>query len=284
MDRTRCDRQTERPVPGGCSFGRDEEIGAKTEVIRGEPLSGSPESGHDFVGEDEDAVAPADLVDRLPVPIGWDGCSAGGASDRLRDEDCHVLRACLLDDLVQTVGMKSGAGVGVGWIGAAVLADGRDPHGLSQPGLVRSSQGFPSRHVEGSPRVPVIRGLAGDDHRSLRLTPGEVIGPGHLEGALHRLRSPRDREDSRSIHRYQSGHGLGVTLHWIGGEGRSVHPIDRADLGHHRLSDGGITVADDRGDSPPCGIQILVAVGVGDPCPARRDGVRTRQNAPGEDR
>src|SRR5688572_14167788 len=89
VDRTGCNRQTERPIARRRSLRRDEEVGTKTEMIRGEPLSGSPESGHDLVGESEDAVAPADFVDRLPVPIGWEGCSTGGAADGLGDEDRH---------------------------------------------------------------------------------------------------------------------------------------------------------------------------------------------------
>ena len=253
-------------------------------MIRGEPLTRPSESGHDLVGEDQNAMTPAHLADRLPIAIGRYGCSAGGASDRLGDEYCHPLRARRVDRLFQAVGVKPGAIDRVGGIGAAVLTDRWDPYRLSQPGLVGPAQGLPSRHVECPSRVSVIRGLAGDDHRSLRLTSGEVIGPGHLERALHRLGSARNREDSRSIHRDETGHSLGVSLDGIGGEGRSVHPIDRPGLGRHRLGDGGVTMADHRGDGPSGSIQVLVAVSVGDPCPAGRHGGRTRQMAPGEDR
>ena len=171
-------------------------------------------------------MTPAHLADRVPVAIRRYSGSAGGSSDRLGDEYCRSLRASRFDRLFQAVGVKPGAISRVGGIGAAVLADRRDPYRLPEPGLVRPAQGLPSRHVECPSRISVIRGLAGDDHRSVRLTSGQVISAGHLERALHRLGSARYREDSRSIHRDEAGDSLGVALDGIGGEGRSVYPID----------------------------------------------------------
>jgi hypothetical protein len=180
VDGTVGDRQPERPVARGGAFCRDEQIGAKPEVIRGEPLAGAPEPGHDLVGEDEDPVASAYLGDRFPVAVWRDRRPAGGASDRLGDEDRHPLRPPVPDRVVQRVGVESVTGIGMGGIGTAIFAHSRDPDGLAEPRLVGPSQRLPARDVQGATGVAVIRRASGDYHASLGFSPGQVVGPGHL--------------------------------------------------------------------------------------------------------
>src|SRR6266545_5597338 len=77
--------QAERPVAGGGALGERKDVGPHAPVVAGEPAPGAAEAGHDLVGDQQHAVAAADVGDRRPVVVGRDGGAEGGAGDRLGD-------------------------------------------------------------------------------------------------------------------------------------------------------------------------------------------------------
>ena len=55
-------------------------------MIEAEPAAGPSEAGHHLVGDEQDAVAAADLGDQRPVAVGRDHGRQRRANDRLGDE------------------------------------------------------------------------------------------------------------------------------------------------------------------------------------------------------
>ena len=81
----------ERGVSAGESFGGDEDVGGNAgivskPVLNREVAAGAAHAGHDFVGDEEHAVAVADFGDRLQVS-GWgNDCAEGGSADGFENE------------------------------------------------------------------------------------------------------------------------------------------------------------------------------------------------------
>jgi len=65
-------------------------------VLAGEGFSGSAHARHDFVGDEEDAVAATDFSDSGGVAVDGGGGAEGGANHGLKDEGgdgCGVVGA-----------------------------------------------------------------------------------------------------------------------------------------------------------------------------------------------
>ena len=87
-------------VAGGDTFREGHQIRHDVEVVDTEPLSGPPESGHHLVGDEDDAVAVADLPDSCPVP-GRRNHDAGGARHRFQDQCGERRRALVRDEAIE---------------------------------------------------------------------------------------------------------------------------------------------------------------------------------------
>ena len=111
--------EAERDVGRGDALGGDEDVGDDVPVVHGEPFAGAAPAGHDFVGDEEDAVFVADAAEFGHVLVGRDE-DAVGADDGL-DEDCgyvglvadHVLDVVGAGDIAAGVGVADGAFVAV---------------------------------------------------------------------------------------------------------------------------------------------------------------------------
>jgi len=112
--------EAEGDVGGGDALGGDEDVGSDAPVIDGEPLAGSSPAGHDFVGDEEDAVPVADFADAGEVFGGRDE-DAVGADDGFEDDGGDV--GLVADHVLDVVGTGDVAG-GVGVLDGAVVTVG----------------------------------------------------------------------------------------------------------------------------------------------------------------
>ncbi len=112
--------KAERHVGRGDSLGGDEDVGLHVPVVDGKPLAGAAPAGHHFVGDEEHAVAVADLAQAREV-FGRRNEDAVGADNRLDDDGGHV--ALVADHVLDVVGAGDVAG-GIGVLDGAVVAVG----------------------------------------------------------------------------------------------------------------------------------------------------------------
>ncbi len=144
----------------------------------------------------------------------------------------------------------------------------------AQPRLVGAAQRPAAGQVERTERVAVIRAPAPDDDPAVGLAPCHVIGAGHLERRLDRLRATRHRIHRRVVHgqvRTQGGH---PALQWLGREHRAVGICHAAGLLGHDPGDGLPAVADVDHDGATRGVEVRPAVRVGDGAAGRAGGDR----------
>ena len=77
----RGERGAQRHVAGGEAFGEAEEVGGYLFVFAGEHFAGAAESGEDFVGDEEDVVARAEVADFAEGAGGVEEHSSGALDD-----------------------------------------------------------------------------------------------------------------------------------------------------------------------------------------------------------
>ena len=99
-DRAAHHDRAERQVGRRQALRHRQQVGHDVPVVDREPAAGAPEAAHDLVGDQEDAVAVADLADALEVAVGRDEDPVR-ADDRLEDEGRDRVRALEHDDLLE---------------------------------------------------------------------------------------------------------------------------------------------------------------------------------------
>jgi hypothetical protein len=93
----------DRRVAGSEPLPADEQVGHDAKVVYREAAPGAAESRHHLVGDEQHAVAPADLGEPGPVAVGRHERAAGRADDRLGHDGRHRLRALATDHLLDRV-------------------------------------------------------------------------------------------------------------------------------------------------------------------------------------
>lgn len=87
IDDVRSDKdRAERSVPTGDSLSGENNVGLKPPVLAGEWFTSASHARHDFVGDEQDAVAAADLGDACGVAVDGGNGAERGANDWLKDE------------------------------------------------------------------------------------------------------------------------------------------------------------------------------------------------------
>jgi hypothetical protein len=265
--------QAERPVAGGGTLGRDQDVGADAPVVAAEPAAGAAEAGHHLVGHQQHAMGTADLGHGRPVVVRRHGRAERGPGHRLGHERRHRLGPGLADGRVQGVGVAPAAAGRVGVAErAAVLVGGQGVAGMGEPGQVGPAQGRAPRDVERAAGVAVV-GVFPADHLPAVLTACQVVGAGHLQRGLDRLAAAGDRVDTRVVDRHDLGELGGVVLQHLGGEHGSVGVGDPGRLRPDRLHHPLVAVAEADHDGPagavepaaPSGVPQLRALAAVDP-------------------
>src|SRR5262249_62262116 len=130
-------------------------------VLAGEPLARTPEAGHHLVADQQDPVTVADLADRFQIPVRGDD-DAVRADDRLEDHRGDVLRALVLEDLLEVrAAGADGARVGMARR-AAVRVRIEHADDAWDPRLRRPAPRVAGERDRARGRA-VVRAVAGDD-------------------------------------------------------------------------------------------------------------------------
>src|SRR5262249_10924485 len=90
------DNGTQWGIPGAQCLCAGHDIRLDTEMLMGEPKSGSSESGDHFVDNEEDAIPVANLPDAGPIILGGN-LHTVGLHDWLADQGSHMLWTFQLD-------------------------------------------------------------------------------------------------------------------------------------------------------------------------------------------
>ena len=101
------DRVTDRHAPEGHvargdALGEGQQIRHNIEIVDTEPLPGAAEAGHHLVGDEDDAVAVADLPHARHI-AGRGHHDAGGAGNRFQDDRGDRCRALVGDESLEVV-------------------------------------------------------------------------------------------------------------------------------------------------------------------------------------
>src|SRR4030088_486102 len=100
MDQGRADRD----IAATDSLGDRDQVRDDARMVDAEIATGPPDSGDDFVDDQQDIVAIADLTDPPEVAVRGRQGAERPAGDRLDDECRDVLRADQADGLLELVG------------------------------------------------------------------------------------------------------------------------------------------------------------------------------------
>jgi hypothetical protein len=229
-------------------------------VIHAEPAAGPAEPGHHLVGDEQHAVAAADVGDRPPVPVGRLDRGQRRTNDRLGDERGDGAGPGRLEGPVQLarelVGCPERVGAGVA---RTVRVGGRDMPEPAEPALVGAAERPPAREVERSQRVAVIAPPPREDDPAIRVAARQVEGPRHLERGLDRLGPARHRVDRRVVDRQMWTDLPGVRLERLGREGAAMGVGEPGCLLGHGVGDRPPTVADVDHDRATGRVEVLAA-------------------------
>ena len=162
-------------------------------MINGEPLPCSAESGHHLVGNQQDAVAVADITQPLHVAI-WRNQDPVGADDRLNDDRGNGLWSFEANDLL-SLGKDLGDGA---WLGSTVLVEVWDAEDARHAGLCKPATRV-ARGAQRSRGAAVIRAIACGDLVSA------CVEARDAEGVLDRFGAAVRKEEGVDIARADLG-------------------------------------------------------------------------------
>jgi hypothetical protein len=256
---------------------RNEDVRPDSPVVDPEPAPGPAEPRHHLVGDEQDAVAAADLGDQRPVVVGRDDGRERGPDDRLGDERRDRARLRGLDRPLELRRQLGGVAEGVTLrFAGAVRVGGGEVAEPSEPRLVGASKRAPPRQVQGAQGVAVIAPPAGENDPAVGLAPGEVVRADELQGRLDRLRPAANRVDRRAVEREDLPDLAGVGLDGLGREGRAVGVRQAARLAGKDVGDRPAAVSDVHDDGAARSVEVLTTVRVDDRRTATLDRDRRR--------
>ena len=156
--------------------------GCTIPVVAREPRAGAAEAGHHLVGDEQHAVATADVRDCGPVVVGWNRRAGGRAADRLGDERGDPLRArgARSSRRAARRAPRPVSSTRYGYIaGTRSVSPSHGRYG--------ARSGIAAGEVERAAGVAVIRAVTGEHDVAVGLAAGQVVGPGELARGLDRL-------------------------------------------------------------------------------------------------
>jgi hypothetical protein len=194
-------RGEDRPqgeVAAGDPLRAGDEVGLEPPAPAREPRSRAPEPGDDLVDHEQHAGLPADISDRVQVPV-WGGEDAARADHRLAEERGDAIGAQFADRLPQRLGVVP-----------------RHLHDIAEQRPVAGEVGRDAGQ-RGSGRVhAVVRAVAMDQRRALRPSHEAPVPTRHLRGRVDGVRSPARQEHLGAGNGCDVGHPLDELLNrWI---------------------------------------------------------------------
>ena len=195
VDLLRHQHAAEGQIAGGDALGEGHEVGFHPPMTEGEPFAGAPEAGDDLVGDQQNAVAVADLPQTGEVSGGRDDDAAGthdGFADDGGDGIGTVFENCVLHGV-----RRADAGVAVARPAVRVwrqhLVKMRH-HGAEHLLVAGQAGGAHGRH--GHAVVPIA---ARDDFHLVRLTHALPVVAGEFKGGFIGLRAAGGEIGSRHV-------------------------------------------------------------------------------------
>ena len=183
----RGDHRPERRIPRGQALGHRDDVGLVVVAQRPEPVAEAPEGADDLVGDEEHAVAVADLAHALEVPRRWREAAAG-VLHRLEEDRGHGVGALPLNGPLYFVGgplpernLVVGEELGPVEVGVGHL-DGAGHERLERCAQLRDARDGQRAHGRA-----VVGDGAADDLGALRLPLDAEVLTRQLPGRLHRL-------------------------------------------------------------------------------------------------
>ncbi len=91
-------------IAAGQTFTSHQHVRNHPPVVDGEMLSGSPDSGHDLIDNQQNIVAVADFADPLEIPVTGHQGPGSSSHHRLGHERRHRIRTFVEDGFLQIIG------------------------------------------------------------------------------------------------------------------------------------------------------------------------------------
>jgi hypothetical protein len=220
----------------------------------------------DLVGDQQDVVLVADLADALEVALGRRE-AAPGVLNRLHDHGGDRVRALELDAVRDRFGQVLSAVAGR----QAVEVRVRDVAAAGGERLERLAQRRDAGRRERAHRGAVVRGLACDDLRLVRVARELVVLADELEGGLDRLAAARREEHAVEVARGEPCDARGELDRGRMRVGPRREEAELAGLVGTGLGHLGATVADVHAEQRAQAVEVPVAVLVPDVAPVALD-------------
>lgn len=262
-------------VTAGDSLSSEDDVGLEIPVLAGERLSRAAHAGHDFIGDEKDAVAAADFGDAGGVAVDGGGGAKRCADYGFEEESGNRRGIVFAEKNIEVIGAGQIA-FGIGFAERAVIAEARsDMAPLGDHGRVGSAATDVAADAHGAEGAAVVALLAGDDAVTGRLFGLEKVLARELDGGFRGLRAAGGEVDAASILEIARGDDEDSGGEFFRGfrvELRGVGEGEAARLFGHGAADFADTVADADDGGLAGGVEVAAAVGGDDPAAFAADG------------
>src|SRR4030095_5328215 len=199
---TGCQHCPQWNVPGRQSFAQGHDVRRDLPMVDCKVRSGTAQSCHYLVNDEQNTVFSAYLPDSLPIGLTGNSCPQGRADYGLGDKSHDVVGAMQEDRLLQLIGTVTHAFFGRAWSRskaafAPVLVIGIDMRRRSQQWNVGLAPRWMPRQRQGTESASVIAMPARQAQLPIVLTFLHEIATSHLDGRLDRLGAARRKVNSR---------------------------------------------------------------------------------------
>ena len=274
-DSRRDEDRAERGVATGDSLPGENDVGLEVPVLAGERFAYAAHAGHDFVGDEENAVAAADFGDAGSVAVDGGRGTERGADDGFEDEGGDGGGVVGTEKNFEIIGAGEIA-FGIGFAERAVITEaGSDVAPFGDHRRVRRAAADVAADGHGAESAAVIALPAGNDAVTRRLFAFEKILADELDGGFGGFGAAGGEVDAAAIVKIARSDGDdagGKFFCGFGVELRGVGKGDATRLLGHGAADLGDTVADADDGGLAGGIEIAAAVGGDDPAAFTADG------------
>src|SRR4051794_10402411 len=258
-DVRRGDDTAKREIAAGHALGEDDQIRPEVEALDRQPFTEPPEAVDHDVGDRQDPVATAELLDAAEV-AGRRWVHPARADHRFVDECSHVLWAKALDLRLERVDRFP-----------------RDSRGLEdeRPEFLAVGQ---TEDARADAMRAVVAGRAADQVSSPCVAGHVVIEPRELGGGLDRVAAAAREEDLRPRLRSEPGQTIRkLERRPVCVLAEDVEGIERRELRSNRVGDLGAAVTDVRIPEARCTVEVTAALLVPDEhtLPPRNDELST---------
>jgi predicted metalloprotease with PDZ domain len=267
--------RAEGRVTTGDSLPRENDVGLETPVLAGEGFAGAAHARHDFIGDEEDAVAAADFGDASGVAVDGRRSTERGADDGFEDEGGDGGSIVGTEKDVEVIGAGKIA-FGIGFAERAVITEARsDVSPFRDHGRVGGAAADVAADSHGAKGAAMVALLAGDDAVTGWLPGFEKILAREFDSGFGGFGAAGSEIDAAAILKIARGDGEDAGGKFFGGFGvelRSVGEGDATRLLGHGAADFGNTVADADDGGLAGGIEVAAAIGGDNPAAFAADG------------